>query len=129
VDSVNVLFLGPSNATRGPLAEALGRHLGPTHGWCSAGQAPTKVHPSVRSVLVEEGIDPNGLIAKGLPAIALEEIDLVVDLDPEPPRLPQHIRRVSWLLPDPSSAPAKERDEAFRATRDELRRRIRELLR
>lgn len=126
---VNVLFYGSSNATRGPLAEALGRHLAPGHGWWSAGAAPTRVHPGVRIALVEAGISADGLVAKGLGAIPLEEIDLCVDLDRELPRVSGSFRRLSWLLPDPSSAPPRERDEAFRAARDELRRRIRELLR
>jgi protein-tyrosine-phosphatase len=125
---VRVLFYGSSNATRGPLAEAIGRQLDPHGSWYSAGLTPTRVHPMVKTVLSEEGIRPEGLVSKGISAVPLEDVELCIDLAADLPRLPPHIRRLRWLLPDPSSAPAREQAEAFRAARDELRRRIRGLL-
>jgi protein-tyrosine-phosphatase len=35
---------------------------------------------------------------------------------------------VEWRIPDPTSAPAGERREAYRAARDEITRRLRALL-
>lgn len=125
---MNVLFYGPSNATRGPLAEAIGRQLDPHGGWFSAGVTPSRIHPQVRPILLEEGIRPEGLVSKGISAIPLEDVELCIDLALDMPGLPPHIRRIAWLLPDPSSAPVKEQAEAFRAARDELRRRLRGLL-
>jgi protein-tyrosine-phosphatase len=132
---MTVLFLGESNAVRSPLAEAVARHLdhragGREHEFVSAGWAPTHVRAEVRKVLEEEGIPALGLRAKGLGSISLDEVDVVVNLvEPKGPvRVPARARRLQWLLPDPSSAPPEERMEAYRAARDELARRIRNLL-
>jgi len=43
--------------------------------------------------------------------------------------LPSSLRVLSWPLPDPAAAPPEELMEAFRATRDELMRRLPPLLR
>jgi len=44
------------------------------------------------------------------------------------PILPPNKVHVSWPLPDPASAPPDESLEAYRATRDELLRRLPSLL-
>ena len=44
------------------------------------------------------------------------------------PVLPGRKKHLHWPLPDPASAPEDEKDEAFRATRDELIRRLPPLL-
>jgi arsenate reductase len=61
----------------------------------------------------------------------MEDIDVVVTLCREEncPYLPGEQLKVAWPLPDPASAPDDELDEAFRATRDELLRRLPMLLR
>lgn len=126
-----VLFLGISNAARSPLAEAIARELAPRHEFWSAGRTPTHVRPEVRAVLSEVGYRDDQLRAKGLVEIPLDEVDLIVTLaDPERcPRVPLEVPRVAWQLPDPASAPRAEAMEAFRATRDELMRRLPRLLR
>jgi protein-tyrosine-phosphatase len=108
------------------LAEAIARQLNPHIDAWSAGSQPTHVRPQVRLVLAEEGFDSTGLRSKGIPEVPLEEMDLVLSLCPEEccPLLPAGIRQISWPLPDPAAAPDDELMEAFRATRDELIRRL-----
>jgi protein-tyrosine-phosphatase len=122
-----VLFACVANSARSQLAEAIARHLGPSglEVW-SAGSRATNVKPEVRRVLDEIGIDSRGLRSKGFFSVPLDEIEVAVTLcqDEVCPVFPQPIRQEHWALPDPAAAPAAERLEAFRATRDELLRRI-----
>ena len=125
-----VLFVCVANSARSQLAEAIARHLRPDLDVVSAGSAPTRVRPQVPEVLREVGIDAYGLRAKSLFEIPFDEITVAVTLCSEAqcPVLPRAVRHISWPLPDPASAPDHEALEAFRATRDELMRRIPPLL-
>lgn len=125
-----MLFYCVSNAARSQLAEAVARHLRPEVEAWSAGAAPSHVRPQVSRVLQEVGISAVGLRAKGLGAVPIEDVDLAVTLcaEWERPVLPSSLSRLSWPLPDPTAAPADETMEAFRATRDELLRRLPPLL-
>jgi arsenate reductase len=127
----SVLFLCVANSARSQLAEAIARQLNTTVDAWSAGTEPTHVRPQVRRVLDEVGYDAHGLRSKGLLEVPMEEMDLVLTLCAEErcPVLPSGIRRLSWPLPDPAAAPDSELMEAFRATRDELIRRLPPLLR
>ncbi len=126
-----VLFLGAANQSRSPLAEAIARELAPRHEFWSAGARPSHVRPEVRAVLTEVGMRDDSLRSKGLIEVPLDEVDLIVTLtDPERcPRVALDVPRVAWSLPDPASAPRDEALEAYRATRDELMRRLPALLR
>lgn len=125
-----VLFLGVSNAARSQLAEAITRHLQPDADAWSAGERPSHVRPHVREVLDEVGIDSFGLRAKSIYEVPLEDVDVLVTLSLPTPDLlmPGRIERVAWPLPDPDSAPADEKLEAYRACREELQRRLPGLL-
>jgi len=119
-----VLFLCVHNAARSQLAEAILRHLGgPDWEAVSAGTRPTAVHPLVRPVLAEAGIDASGLHSKGLDKVC-GPFDYVVTLcseaEEECPHPPGRGVRLHWPLPDPAAAPPQERWEAFRRTRDTL---------
>ena len=62
-----VLFLCTHNAARSQMAEALLReYAGDRFDAYSAGLEPTAVHPLTRQVLVEAGVDVDGLRAKGV---------------------------------------------------------------
>lgn len=126
-----VLFLGTANASRTQLAEAIARHLRPDLEAWSAGTRPSHVKPHVREVLAEEAIDTFGLRGKHLFEVPIDDIDVVVSLCAEDrvPLLPGRVERISWPMPDPDSAPSSEAVEAYRATRDELMRRLPEFLR
>ena len=125
-----LLFLCVANSARSQLAEAITRHLAPRLDVWSAGSHPTHVRPEVTVVLEEIGIDARGLRSKSVGEVPLNEIDTVVTLCREEvcPVLPKRVERISWPLPDPSSAPREESLEAFRATRDSLLSRIPKLL-
>jgi arsenate reductase len=126
-----VLFLCVANSARSQLAEAISRHLAPQLEIWSAGSVPTHVRPQVRTVLDEVGIDPRGLRSKSTLEVPMEDITVVVSLCREErcPFIPGEYTKLSWPLPDPSAAPDDEIVEAFRATRDELQRRLPSLLR
>ena len=119
-----VLFLCPDGSARGPMAEALTRHLMPELESWSAAWMPGHVRRLARRVLREAGVDVRGLRARGLLEIDLREIDLIVVLSDEPgcPRLPARIRRVDCPLPDPDAAPEGEALEAYRDARDAIER-------
>lgn len=127
----SLLFACVANSARSQLAEAIARHLAPdeTEIW-SAGSRPSNVKPEVRAVLDELGIDCRGLRSKGFHAVPLDEIDVAVTLcqDEVCPVFPGAPRRHHWPLPDPDAASDDQRLEAFRAARDELLRRIPDLL-
>ena len=126
-----VLFLCVANSARSQLAEAIARHLAPALDIWSAGSDPTHVRPQVRTVLDEVGINTMGLRSKSMLEVPMEEIDVIVTLCREEkcPFIPGEQPRLAWPLPDPDSAPDEDLEEAFRATRDELLRRLPALLR
>ncbi|MEC8194306.1 MAG: arsenate reductase ArsC [Myxococcota bacterium] len=126
-----ILFLCVANSARSQLAEAIARDLAPELDIWSAGSEPTHVRPQVRRVLNEAGFDDKGLRSKSLYEVEMDEIDVIVTLcrQEQCPILPGKKRHVHWPLPDPAAAPDDEKDEAFRATRDELIRRLPALIR
>jgi|GEM_PF-4622595 len=119
-----VLFLCPDGAARGPMAEALIRHLMPDVDAWSAAWMPGHVRKGARKVLRDNGIETRGLRARGLLEIDFREIDLVVLLSDEPgcPRLPSSTPVVRIPMLDPDAAPASEADETYRDTLDAMER-------
>ena len=124
-----VLFIDDSCGARAPLAEALLRHIAPWHEGIGVGWTTSHVRPEVRDVLAEIRVNADGIRARGLSSVALDEVEVVVRFVPDEGRLrvPGSARTLSWMLPDPLSAPPGERLEAFRAARDEIERRLRKL--
>lgn len=116
-----VLFLCVANAGRSQMAEGLARAMAPP-GWrfLSAGSEPKVLNPLAVAALAEDGIDIAHHRSKGLDAIVLDEVDAVVTLcaDEICPIVPGKVRRLHWPLLDPTEL------AAFRAVRDELRRRL-----
>ena len=128
-----LLFLCVANSARSQMAEGLARALAPPgiELW-SAGSRPTRVRPEAIAALAEIGIDLGRQASKGLTAIPAERVDAVITLCAEEvcPAWLGHARRLHWGLPDPAAVDGDEatRLAAFRATRDELRRRLIALL-
>jgi arsenate reductase len=114
-----ILFLCVANSARSQMAEGLARTLAPP-GWrfLSAGSDPGVLNPLAVQALAEQQIDISTHRAKGLDAIALDDVDAIVTLcaDEVCPVVPGGARRVHWPLPDPTDL------ASFRAIRDELRR-------
>lgn len=83
------------------------------------------MHALAVRALGEIGIDISHHRAKGLDAVALNEVDAIVTLCAEEvcPVVPANVRRLHWPLPDPASVDgaAEARLAAFRETRDRLR--------
>ncbi|MBI3073933.1 MAG: arsenate reductase ArsC [Deltaproteobacteria bacterium] len=129
-----VLFVCVANAARSQMAEGWGRKLLPPEVavW-SAGSRPARVSRDAIAVMNEVGIDIAGHWSKSIADVPLEQIDLIVALcaEEECPVVPRPIARESWALPDPGAVmgSAEERLNAFRATRDEIRRRVEGLAR
>ncbi len=124
-----VLFLCVANSARSQLAEGLARALAPpgTKVW-SAGSRPTTVRPEAVVVLRELGIDISHHRSKAVGEIPPAEVDTVITLcgEEECPLFLGQATRLHWGLPDPAAAGGSEAErlEAFRRTRDELRRRL-----
>lgn len=126
---MTILFLDADDAACAPLAAGLARHVAESRGLevdaYSAGVRPSHVRPEVRTMLREVGAPTDGLHAKPVMAVPLDELDLLVRLAPGlSVTLVKPVPTLDWHLPDPSSAPPAERMDAYRAARDELIRRL-----
>jgi two-component system phosphate regulon sensor histidine kinase PhoR len=129
-----ILFLCTANSCRSQMAEGFARVLAPKEIRAySAGTEPKKVHPLAIKVMEELGIDISDQRSKGLEAVPLERIDLVVTLCGEAaescPTLAKKTERLHWPLPDPASARGDKNAvlKTFREVRDEIRTRIKKL--
>ena len=129
-----VVFLCVANSARSQMAEGLARARAPGE-WrvFSAGSHPGRLSATAVEAMREIGIDISAHHAKGLEDVPLEEADLIITLCAEEvcPVVPGgRARRLHWPLPDPAAVTgdAEARLERFRAVRDELARRMEELL-
>lgn len=97
----------------------------------SAGSRPSQVNPLATEVMAEIGIDISTQRSKSVDTIDPTTIDVVVTLcaDEVCPRILRVARQVHWALPDPAAATGSKDDrrERFRAVRDEIRKRLRNL--
>ena len=124
-----LLFLCVANSARSQLAEGIARSMAPegVMAW-SAGSKPTKVRPEAKAVLEEIGIDISAHRSKAVSEIPADQVDTVITLcgEEECPLFLGQATRLHWGLPDPAGAEGDEtaRIDAFRQTRDELRRRL-----
>ena len=124
-----VLFLCVANSARSQMGEGIARLLAPQEVRVqSAGSHPTSVRPEARAVLSELGIDTSKHFSKIVSDIAPETVDTVITLcgEEECPAFLGKAHRLHWGLPDPAAVDGDDetRLNAFRAVRDELRRRI-----
>ena len=122
-----VLFLCVANAARSQMAEALARSLyGDRVSVQSAGSMATRVHDDAVAVIGERGIDISTAASKSVDSIDPSSVDLVITLcaDEVCPIWPARIEHLHWPLPDPASADPGERRDRFRATRDDIERRL-----
>lgn len=100
----------------------------------SAGIAPSRVQPLAVDVMREVGVDISAHASKAIDPELLQRADVVVtlcgDANDRCPPVPNARRRLHWDLPDPPRARGRTEDRlaAFRAVRDDIRRRVVELL-
>jgi arsenate reductase len=122
-----VLFVCLQNAGRSQMSAALfERAAEGRHASLSAGTTPAEqVHPEVVTVMRELGIDLAGRVPRKLTRELAEQADVVVTMGcgDECPYIPGR-RYVDWDLSDPAGRPLDE----VRATRDEIARRVSELV-
>lgn len=111
------------------MAEGLARASAPP-GWkvYSAGSNPSIVNPLAIEALREIDIDITEHRSKGLDDVPLDEAELIVTLcaDEVCPVVPHGAEHLDWAMPDPAGAGDQIRFQmdAFRDTRDEIKRRI-----
>ena len=122
-----VLFVCLHNAGRSQMSQALfDRAANGRHRALSAGTTPgDHVHPEVIEVMRELDIDLVDRQPQLLTRELAEQADVVVTMGcgDECPFIPGK-RYIDWELPDPKGRPIEE----VRATRDDISRRVRELL-
>ncbi|MGW4887224.1 arsenate reductase ArsC [Streptomyces murinus] len=123
----SVLFVCVHNAGRSQMAAAFLTHLAGDHVQVrSAGSAPADtVNPAVVAAMAESGIDISAEIPKVLTVEAVQSSDVVITMGcgDTCPVFPGK-RYLDWQLPDP----AGQGVAAVRPIRDEIERRVRNLL-
>jgi len=125
----HVLFICLHNAGRSQMSRALfdraaeGRHTSESAG--SVADPDGAVHPEVVEVMREIDIDLSGVRPQRLTDEMAQRADVVVTMGcgDACPFVPG-VRYIDWDLPDPKGQPI----DAVRATRDEIGRRVTELL-
>jgi arsenate reductase (thioredoxin) len=123
----HVLFVCLHNAGRSQMSAALfERAAEGRHEASSAGTTPAdRLHPEVVEAMHELGVDLAGRTPRKLTRELAEWAEVVVTMGcgDECPYIPGK-RYLDWDLPDPKGRPLQE----VRATRDEIARRVAELL-
>ena len=126
---MNILFLCTGNSCRSQMAEGWARELCRQYGddWLQVESAGIESHgknPRAIAVMQEAGIDISNQ----------ESTRLVVTVcghaDEHCPILPDGTQKIHWPLDDPAKAEGTEAEimEVFRASRDDIRRRVIDLL-
>ena len=123
----SVLFVCVENSCRSQMAEGFAReHGADVVDAAGAGSRPSGVvNPKAIAAMKEAGIDISGHQSKGFDALPAREWDVVVTMGcgDACPFIPAK-RRVDWDLPDPAQMPPAE----FNKVRDEIRRRVIDLI-
>jgi arsenate reductase len=134
-DPIHILYLCTGNSCRSQMAEGWTRHLGGERFAVeSAGIEAHGKNPRAIAVMAAAGIDISGQQSTVVSNAMLERADVVVTVcghaDEQCPALPPGVRKIHWPLDDPAKASGTEEQirQAFRATCDEVERRVRELL-
>jgi len=132
---MNILFLCTGNSCRSQMAEGWARQLAPLGSTIqSAGIEAHGKNPRAIAVMAEAGVDISGQESTRVTDAMLEAADLVVTVcghaDEHCPVLPAGTRKEHWPLSDPAKATGTEEAiiTVFRATRDEVKARVAELI-
>lgn len=132
---VNILFLCTGNSCRSQMAEGWTRYFGgKDFNAESAGIEAHGKNPRAIAVMREAGVDISSQESTVVSAEMLQSADLVVTVcghaDEQCPVLPEGTHKLHWPLSDPAKAVGSEEEiiSEFRATRDEVKRRVEILL-
>lgn len=137
---MNLLFLCTGNSCRSQIAEGWARTLGSEMGsdWLTVQSAGIEAHgknPRAIAVMQEAGVDISAQESTKLTDDMLNAADYLVTVcghaDENCPAVPAHIRKEHWPLDDPAKATGTEEEimAVFRASRDEIKNRVADLLR
>jgi arsenate reductase (thioredoxin) len=123
----HVLFVCIQNAGRSQMAQSLFQHAAAgAHEARSAGSRPAeRVHPEVVDVMREVNVDVSRNVPHELDRLDMQWADVVVTMGcgDECPFIPAK-RYIDWDLQDPAGQPL----EVVRAVRDDIQRRVGDLL-
>jgi arsenate reductase len=132
---INILYLCTGNSCRSQIAEGWTRHMGGNNVEVqSAGIQAHGKNPRAIAVMAEAGIDISGQESTIVSDVMLELADVVVTVcghaDEQCPALPPSVKKIHWPLTDPAKASGTEAQikNEFRATRDDIEKRVRDLL-
>ena len=132
---MNILFLCTGNSCRSQIAEGWARQLGGDSIVVqSAGIERHGQNPRAIAVMREAGVDITGQESTRLTEEMLAAADLIVTVcghaDEHCPVLPAGAQKEHWPLDDPARAIGTEAEimEVFRASRDDIQRRVAGLL-
>lgn len=135
MQKTRILFLCTGNSCRSQMAEGWGKHLGRNIAeFESAGIEAHGKNPRAIAVMREAGVDIAGQESTRVTDEMLRRADIVVTVcghaDEHCPVLPPGIRKIHWPLSDPAKATGTEEEimAQFRATRDEVQRRVADLI-
>ncbi len=132
---MNILFLCTGNSCRSQIAEGWAQHF--AHGKHTIQSAGIEAHgknPRAIAVMQEVGIDISSQESTRVSDEMLAAADIVVTVcghaDEHCPALPPGIQKMHWPLPDPAQASGTEAEimRVFRASRDDIRERVADLL-
>lgn len=133
--TTHILFLCTGNSCRSQMAEGWARELGGNGFQAeSAGIEAHGKNPRAIAVMREAGVDISGQESTIVDEDMLRRADVVVTVcghaDEQCPVLPQGVKKIHWPLTDPAKATGSEEEimAEFRATRDEVKSRVEDLL-
>lgn len=132
---IRLLFLCTGNSCRSQMAEGWARRFAPA--WLEVASAGIEAHglnPRAVAVMAEAGVDISKQESTRLDAALMQWADYVVTVcghaDEHCPALPPGARKEHWPIADPARARGSD-DEVlavFRATRDDIRTRVVDLI-
>ena len=129
-----ILFLCTGNAARSQMAEAIARafHGDEVDAVSAGSRAAGWVHPMAIRAMAEVGVDISDAESKSAAQFIDQDFDVVVTVCDSAardcPNWPGAKRIEHWPIDDPSYASGADAMQRFRETRDDLARRIDELV-
>lgn len=132
---MNILFLCTGNSCRSQIAEGWAKQIGGD--WLQVQSAGIESHGKnsrAIAVMQEAGVDISGQESTTLTDDMLTSADYLVTVcghaDEHCPVLPTGIRKEHWPLTDPAKATGSEEEimAVFRASRDDIRQRVSDLI-
>ncbi len=131
----NILFLCTGNSCRSQIAEGWAKWYGrPLFEIQSAGIESHGKNPRAIAVMKQAGVDISNQESTTVSDEMLQAADLVVTVcghaDEHCPALPADTNKEHWPLDDPAKASGSEEEimQVFRASRDDIEQRVKDLL-